>query len=171
MEDLHWISKHLTYFWSWVVYTAIWCVEIELSVLVFFIQVNPDPPGQGVPWTKRASRASQARAPPVRTRHDKPLQKFVSMLPLMEEQWLFQRICWSNQQACSLLTVKINRQSCPSLSMQQLFPNAGSKVTPILPSGPHEAHSLIHIIREQPSQKKFLEAEIFLYLLSLSNFL
>lgn len=33
---------------------------------------------------------------------------------------------------------------------------------PILPSGPHEAHSLIHIIQEQPSQKCFRGRDILI---------
>lgn len=33
---------------------------------------------------------------------------------------------------------------------------------PILPSGPHKAHSLIHIIREQPSQKIFRGSDILI---------
>lgn len=76
--------------------------------------------------------------------------------------------------ASLVTTLKTNRQPCPSLSMQQLFPNADRKVVPILPYGPHEAHRLIHVIRENTGQAFFfffLEAQIFLYLLSLSNFL
>lgn len=137
---------------------------------MFFAQVNPDHPGQDARWTRRASGASQARAPPSRMRHAKPSHKFGFTLPLMEEQRLFHTIRWSDQQARTALAVKINRQPCPSLSGQQLLPQPGSEVTPILPSGPHEAQSLMHIIREQPSQK-FFSTEIFLYLLSLSNFL
>lgn len=158
------------HFWTWFTYAAIWYTEIELFTSVFFARVNPDHPGQGVRWPRRASGASQARAPLRRMTHTKPLHKFGFTLPLMEEQWLFHTIRWSDQQAHSPLTVKINRQPCPSLSGQQLFPHPGREVMPILPSGPHEAHSLMHIIREQPSQK-FFSTEIFLYLLSLSNFL
>lgn len=91
-------------------------------------------------------------------------------LPVVEEQWLFHGIHWSNSKP-SHHFVKINRQPCPSLSMQQLFPNADRKVVPISPYGPHVAHRLIHVIRQHTSQTFFLEEQIFLYLLSLSNFL
>ena len=145
----------MTSFWTQFVYTVVWSIEIELFTPVLFSQVSPGHAGWGVPWARRASGASQARAPPGRTRRDKPLRKLIFMLQPMEEWWLFHRICWSTQQTHSPLAVKINRQPCPSLPRQQLFPNTGSKVIPILPSGPHEAHSLIHIIRDQPSQKVF----------------
>lgn len=160
----------IRHFCSWSAYIAIWYTETELFTSMFFAQVNPDHPGQDVRWTRRASGASQTRAPPSRMRHAKPSHKFGFTLPLMEEQRLFHTIRWSDQQARSALAVKINRQPCPSLSGQQLLPQPGSEVMPILPSGPHEAQSLMHIIREQPSQK-FFSTEIFLYLLSLSNFL
>lgn len=57
--------------------------------------------------------------------------------------------------ASLVTTLKTNRQPCPSLSMQQLFPNADRKVVPILPYGPHEAHRLIHVIRENTGQAFF----------------
>lgn len=148
---------------------AIWCLEIELLRSVA-CTISAQCCWERLPCSRRVLWAAPARAALGRRCGRAPHRLLLSY------QW------WRNSgysmgytevTASLVTTLKTNRQPCPSLSMQQLFPNADRKVVPILPYGPHEAHRLIHVIRENTGQAFFffLEAQIFLYLLSLSNFL